>query len=72
MSDAPLNNRDLERVIARAMEIDALGRPQTREALHKVAAQLQISPAAIDKALAEVLASGATAGPTLSSSSTDI
>ncbi len=42
------------------MEIDARGREHTREALHNVAAQLNISPAAIDQALAEVSVANAT------------
>jgi len=60
VSDAPLNKRDFERVIARAMEIDAHGREHTRKALHKVAAQLNISPAAMDQAIAEVAAGNVT------------
>jgi len=42
VSDAPLHTRNIERVVSRAMGIDARGRKHTREALHNVAAKRMI------------------------------
>ncbi len=53
MSNPPLNDDELQRVIARAIEIDARGEQELTR-LRDLAAQLNISPAAMDQALAEV------------------
>lgn len=53
MPDKSLNEQELQRVIARAAEIDAGGENQTLSRLREIAAELNISPAALEQALAE-------------------
>lgn len=53
MPEKSLNEQELQRVIARAAEIDAGGENQTLSRLRAIAAELNISPAALEQALAE-------------------
>ncbi len=53
MSPTPLNENELQRVIARARELDTRNDAQLTQ-LRDIAAQLNISPAAMDQALAEI------------------
>jgi hypothetical protein len=53
MSNPPLNQYELQRVIERAREIDARDQSELTR-LHAIASQLNISPAAMEQALAEV------------------
>jgi hypothetical protein len=53
MSDAPLSEQELERLIARAIEIDAQEAAPTIARFRQIAAELNLSPVAIEKAIAE-------------------
>ncbi len=56
MSDAPLSEQELERLIARAIEIDAQESAPTIERFRQIAVELNLSPVAIERAIAERVA----------------
>ncbi len=64
MPDTPFNEHELQRVLARAAEIDAGGESQSRARLREIAAELDISPRAVEQALAEYERVKAAAVPT--------
>ncbi len=53
MSGTPLSEQELERLIARAIEIDAQDAAPTLARFRQIASELNLSPAAIEKAIAE-------------------
>jgi len=53
MSETPFSEHDVEQIIARAIEIDVHGRAMSLARLREVARDLDISPEALNQALAE-------------------
>ena len=53
MSGQQFDERDVEAILARAIEIDGGGRLLDRDQLRTIAAELQVSSAALDRAIAE-------------------
>jgi hypothetical protein len=53
MTDARFSERDVEQIIARAIQLDVSGNAMSLERLREVAGELNISPEALNQALAE-------------------